>query len=358
MSENERLRETIVLLERAREDEREQRVQAERIVDALVRFTERGSPQQIYAAITQAFCDVLGASHAILLDTGEGDEMQPIAVTDPRLESASFPLSNPFERALSRGKPAAFFDAMQVPEWRGQPESVRAGVKSLLLVPLSGEGLSALLLLLHGERAYFTADHIALTRRLIAPAVKAISYARSEEAERQLRMTVKEQRDQLRTESEGRARLEEELQQTREAILRQEIEQKAAFIEHQRAAIRALATPIIEVWSGILCMPVIGYYDAERSQQMGSTLLTAIQEFRARAVIIDITGTTQMDAASVSHFLRIATAVRLLGARCVISGISAAVAIQLVRADVEAGGLSTYPRVRDALYHLLKLPAR
>lgn len=358
MSENERLRETIVLLERAREDEREQRVQAERIVDALVRFTERGSPQQVYAAITQAFCDVLLAPHALLLDAGPRDELSPIAATDPRLQSASFRLSGTFQRALSRGKPAAFFDATQVPEWREQPESFSAGVKSLLLVPLCREGVSALLLLLHGERAYFTADHIALTRRLIAPAIKAISYARSEAAERQLRMTVQEQRDQLRTESEGRARLEEELQETREAILHREIEQKAAFIEHQRAAIRALATPIIEVWAGILCLPVIGFLDAERSQQMSSTLLSAIQQFRAGAVIIDITGTTQMDAGSVAHFLRIATAVRLLGARCVISGISASVAVQLVRADVEAGGLSTYPRVRDALYHLLKLPVR
>jgi anti-anti-sigma regulatory factor len=358
MSENERLRETILLLERARADERVQRVQAERIVEALVRFTERGTPQQVYAGITRAFCDVLDAPHAVLIDIEPRGELPAVAATEPRFSSAAFRPGSAFQRTLSRGKPAAFFDATQVPEWREQPASVTDGVKSLLLVPLCGEGLSMLLLLLHGERAYFTADHVALARRLITPAVKAISYARSEEAERQLRMTVQEQRDQLRTESEGRARLEEELRQTREAILQREIEQKAALIEHQHAAIRELATPIIEVWAGILCLPVIGSLDAERSQQMSSALLSAVQQFKAGAVIIDITGTTQMGTGSVGHFLRIATAVRLLGARCVISGISATVAVQLIKTDVETSGLSTYPRVRDALYHLLKLPAR
>lgn len=354
MSENEKLREIITFLERARADEQAQRDRSERIVDALLRFSERGSPEQIYATISDGFRQVLAAQEALLLGLEASQTAPLIHATKPSLQTAIVRVGSTFQRILRRGKPTAFFDATQVPEWAEQAEAVRADTASMLVVPLAGDDFTLLLLLLHGQRAYFTDDHAGLARRLIAPAKQAIAHALFEDAERQLRSTIEKQRDQLQAEIEERARLETELRQTRESILRAELAQKAAIIEHQNDAIRALATPIIEVWAGILCLPVIGFLDTERGQQMSATLLAAVQDYRASGVIIDITGITQIDSHSLGHFLRMAAAVRLLGTRCAITGISAHMATQLVETGASSAGLSTYPRVRDALQHLLR----
>src|SRR6185369_7029580 len=106
------------------------------------------------------------------------------------------------------------------------------------------------------------------------------------------------------------ASLEEE--QRRGIAYRHELEQKLATIEIQRAAIKELSTPIIEVWDGILCLPVVGVLDSTRSAEMTESLLVAVVEKKARCAIIDITGIQVMDTGTADHFLRMARAVRLL----------------------------------------------
>ena len=44
--------------------------------------------------------------------------------------------------------------------------------------------------------------------------------------------------------------------QQRTAAYQKELEEKLATIEVQRAAIRELSTPVIEIWDGVLCLPV------------------------------------------------------------------------------------------------------
>src|SRR5689334_8347012 len=85
--------------------------------------------------------------------------------------------------------------------------------------------------------------------------------------------------------------------QRRGAAYRAELEEKLATIEVQRAAIKELSTPIIEVWGDILCLPVVGVFDSTRSAEMTELLLVAIVEKKARCAIIDITGIQVMDTA-------------------------------------------------------------
>src|SRR6266540_3773430 len=47
--------------------------------------------------------------------------------------------------------------------------------------------------------------------------------------------------------------------------LQRELEEKLALIERQRVAMRELSTPIIEVWDGILFLPIVGMVDTVRS---------------------------------------------------------------------------------------------
>ena len=54
-------------------------------------------------------------------------------------------------------------------------------------------------------------------------------------------------------------------EQARSAAYQKELEEKLAMIEAQREAIRELSTPIIEVWAGVLCLPVVGVMDSTRS---------------------------------------------------------------------------------------------
>lgn len=352
MSEPERLRETLALLERVREEERAGRLHAERIIDALIRFTERGTLAEIHLVVTKAFRDVILAEAALLIEFGEQGSGAAIAATEPRLAATTWEQDGVFKRALLRGKPVAVFSADEIAQWRQQPADVTAGIGSLLLVPLVGGDFSTLLVLLHRERAFFDASHLGMAGRLIPPAIMALSHARSEQAERELRLAVEQQREQLRAELAERTRLEEELRKTRETFLMREIEEKAALIDHQRSAIRALQNPIIEVWAGILCLPIIGALDQIRSQQLASDLLSAVQDFKARAVILDVTGLDQMDAALTGHFVRIVESVRLLGARCVITGISADLAASLVSQSLDISRVSTFRRVRDALLYL------
>ena len=130
---------------------------------------------------------------------------------------------------------------------------------------------------------------------------------------------------------------------------RGELEDKLAMVEQQRAAIRELSTPIIEVWRGILCLPVVGVMDTARSSEMASALLKAVVEKSTSFAIIDITGIEVMDTRTVDHLVRLAKAVRLLGAECVLTGVAPHIAQTIAHMGVEFGDIVTHRSLRHAL---------
>src|SRR5262249_5969190 len=91
--------------------------------------------------------------------------------------------------------------------------------------------------------------------------------------------------------------------QRRSDAYQQELEEKLAMLEARRSAMRELSAPIIEVWNGVLCLPVVGVLDSTRSAEMTELLLEAVVEKKARCAIIDITGIEVMDTAIASHFM-------------------------------------------------------
>lgn len=137
-----------------------------------------------------------------------------------------------------------------------------------------------------------------------------------------------------------------------------ELEDQLATIEKQRAAIKELSTPMIEVWAGVLCVPIVGVIDSSRAGEMTSALLSAVVEKKVRFTIIDITGIEAMDTRATDHFLRMARSVRLLGAECVLSGINPNVARSIIHMGVELSGIQTYRSLRDALQHHVRRQAR
>ena len=138
-------------------------------------------------------------------------------------------------------------------------------------------------------------------------------------------------------------------ERSRSAAYRLELEEKIATIDIQRMAIRDLSTPIIEVWRGALCLPVVGVLDNPRAAEMTEALLRSITETQAWCAIIDITGIQVIDTATADHFIRMAKAVRLLGAECVVTGINPQIAETIVSMGVDLSEITTHRSLRTAL---------
>lgn len=135
-----------------------------------------------------------------------------------------------------------------------------------------------------------------------------------------------------------------------------ELEGKLSTIAGQRAAIRELSTPILEVWEDVLCLPVVGVIDTMRSSEMMEALLEAISRKNTRVAIIDVTAIDVMDTSTAAHFLRMAKCARLLGAECVITGMNPSIAETVVHMGVELDGVRTYRSLWEAL-RLVVIPA-
>ncbi|HSK80555.1 MAG TPA: STAS domain-containing protein [Thermoanaerobaculia bacterium] len=141
---------------------------------------------------------------------------------------------------------------------------------------------------------------------------------------------------------------------TQQEAINRDLEGKLETIEMQQAAIRELSTPIIEVWAGVLCLPVVGVVDSQRSAEMTETLLETIVAKQARMAIVDITGIDVMDTKTADHFIKMARAVRLLGAECIVSGINPGIAQTLTHIGVDLTGVRTLRSLRDALQLYLR----
>lgn len=128
-----------------------------------------------------------------------------------------------------------------------------------------------------------------------------------------------------------------------------ELREKLEVIERQAATIRALATPIIRIWDEILCLPVIGTVDSQRTAEMMTSLLQAISRERARFAIVDLTGVEVVDTSTADHLIRLFKAARVLGVDGVLCGIQPAVAQTVVALGMELGSVRTERTLQDAL---------
>jgi rsbT co-antagonist protein RsbR len=137
-----------------------------------------------------------------------------------------------------------------------------------------------------------------------------------------------------------------------------ELEDKLAVIELQRAAIRELSTPVIEVWGGVLCLPIVGVVDTARSAEMTDAVLRAVERGAARCLIIDITGIDVMDTRTTDQLIRLAKVVQLLGARCYLTGVSPLIAQTLDQMGVELATVEIRRSLRDALREYVISAAR
>ncbi|MCW8137776.1 MAG: STAS domain-containing protein [Planctomycetota bacterium] len=129
------------------------------------------------------------------------------------------------------------------------------------------------------------------------------------------------------------------------------------IVRHQ-AAVRELSTPVIRIFDRVLLLPLVGTIDTARAQQVMETLLTRVAEEQARVVIIDISGVPVVDTKVAEHMIMTTNAVRLLGAKTVVAGISPVVAKTIVQLGISLTALETRGRLQDAITLALELTGR
>jgi len=128
-----------------------------------------------------------------------------------------------------------------------------------------------------------------------------------------------------------------------------EAEERAATISAQQHAIRELSTPVIEVWEGVVILPLVGAIDTARASQIDESLLETIVRTEASVAIVDITGVPIVDTAIVNHLLKSVAAATLLGATVVLTGVSPENAQSLVKLGVDLGGVTTKSSLKEGL---------
>ena len=125
-------------------------------------------------------------------------------------------------------------------------------------------------------------------------------------------------------------------------------------INRQQQELLELSTPVVKLWEGVLAVPMIGTLDSSRTQLVMESLLTRIVETGSELAIIDITGVPTVDTLVAQHLLKTVTAIRLMGADCIISGIRPQIAQTIVHLGIDLQGITTKATLADALSVALK----
>jgi rsbT co-antagonist protein RsbR len=119
-------------------------------------------------------------------------------------------------------------------------------------------------------------------------------------------------------------------------------------IRRQQQELLELSTPVVELWEGILALPLIGTLDSARTQIVMENLLQHIVASGAEIAIIDITGVPTVDTLVAQHLIKTISAARLMGADCILSGIRPQIAQTIVHLGLELN-VTSKATMADAL---------
>jgi rsbT co-antagonist protein RsbR len=126
------------------------------------------------------------------------------------------------------------------------------------------------------------------------------------------------------------------------------------IINRQQEEMLELSTPVVKLWEGVLALPMIGTLDSSRTQVVMESLLQRLVDTGSEVAIIDITGVPTVDTLVAQHLLKTVTAIRLMGADAIISGIRPQIAQTIVHLGIDLQGITTKATLADALILAMK----
>ena len=115
------------------------------------------------------------------------------------------------------------------------------------------------------------------------------------------------------------------------------------------------STPVVQVWDGILAMPLIGTLDSSRALIVMESLLQEIVDTGSSIAILDISGVPMVDSLVAQHLIKTVNATRLMGAECIISGIRPEIAQTIVHLGIDLSNVVTKATLASALKHAFRV---
>lgn len=165
-----------------------------------------------------------------------------------------------------------------------------------------------------------------------------------------------------RTLDEELKRLRAEQIRAAEARLAQQVEtataalrEKHRELDEKDAIIRSLSSPILQVWDGVLVVPVVGALSAKRAELLNGNLLRRVVDQMATHVVLDLTGLDAVDNEVAERLGATVTALKLLGTDCSVVGLSPEFARRAVELDISFGGVQVLRTLADALRDVVGL---
>jgi anti-anti-sigma regulatory factor len=121
--------------------------------------------------------------------------------------------------------------------------------------------------------------------------------------------------------------------------------------------VATLETPTVRLVQGVLLAPLIGALDSRRAEKLTGRLLHDVADQRVRLLVLDIAGVALPDGAVANTLMSIVQAVRLLGCRVVVTGVSPNVALSLTHLGVDLSGIETAQSPEQVIAALPGAPA-
>jgi rsbT co-antagonist protein RsbR len=116
-----------------------------------------------------------------------------------------------------------------------------------------------------------------------------------------------------------------------------------------RLALEELSTPVVQVWDGVLAVPLVGVMDERRAKQTTEVLLTKIVQTQSELIIVDVTGVPSLDTYMLNHLMRTVQAAIMLGARCVVTGMQPDFAQSVTKLDLDLSKVVIKRDLQDGL---------
>lgn len=113
--------------------------------------------------------------------------------------------------------------------------------------------------------------------------------------------------------------------------------------------VQTLEVPIVPLRNDMIVVPLLSYLDVYRMEAIEGRVLAAIEQYRSRIVILELTGVPTLDQKAASRLIHLTRAIGLLGAQPVLTGLHPDIALALSKLGVDLSSLTVFASIQDVL---------